>query len=188
MKSRKIWNTNCILLVLITFQSVCLINAQNKEAGLNNGFGFGFNVNQYQNDFGMGLNVTSPYFANDQVAIRIKGNLMFTENIKDSVTRWTPYAQFSMGIVGIGGMVGESTRIYGEGGMVALNASDEISSAGLVLGGYGLLGFEFFANSSLNYFIEIGGIGTGARADRLINKPMYSNGFLIGAGLRINLK
>ena len=52
------------------------------------------------------------------------------------------------------------------------------------MGGYGLFGFEFFMNSRNNYFIEIGGVGTGAVADKVANSPIYSNGLLINVGFR----
>ena len=39
----------------------------------------------------------------------------------------------------------------------------------------------------MNYFIEMGGVGTGAIAEKSIGKPIYSNGFLLSVGLRVNL-
>ncbi|HEY5825345.1 MAG TPA: hypothetical protein VIT44_13315, partial [Cyclobacteriaceae bacterium] len=65
---------------------------------------------------------------------------------------------------------------------------DKFSSEQFVFGGYGLFGFEFFMHSSSNYFIELGGIGTGARADKIASQPIYSNGFLISTGFRLNLE
>ena len=38
-----------------------------------------------------------------------------------------------------------------------------------------------------SYFIEIGGIGTGATADKVANKPIYSNGLMLSTGFRIYL-
>jgi hypothetical protein len=75
-------------------------------------------------------------------------------------------------------------RLYGEGGVIVLFPSSEFSSESEVLGGYGLFGFEFFFSHQSNYFIEIGGIGTGAVADKASGKPIYSNGLLINVGLR----
>ncbi|MBC8485793.1 MAG: hypothetical protein H8D45_07100, partial [Bacteroidetes bacterium] len=76
-------------------------------------------------------------------------------------------------------------RLYGEGGIISLFPSDEFSSEEFVFGGYGLFGFEFYMNSRSNYFIEIGGVGTGATADNITNEPIYSNGLLISTGFRI---
>jgi hypothetical protein len=36
----------------------------------------------------------------------------------------------------------------------------------------------------VSYLIELGGIGTGARADHLPTKPLLANGFLITVGMR----
>ena len=71
---------------------------------------------------------------------------------------------------------------------ICLLPSKELSNNDFVMGGYGLLGFEFFVSKGFNYYIEIGGAGTGARAEKLINKPIYSNGFLIGIGIRVFFK
>lgn len=173
--------------------SVCVffsvhLKAQENEHFPNNGFGIGFNINQYQQDFGFGLNLVSPYFASNKIAIRLKTNLMFNENIKNNTTDWDPYSNLSLGIIGVGGMVSERIRLYGEGGMIALFPSLAFSSESFVQGGYGQFGFEFFLSKCFNYYIEIGGIGTGARADKITNNPFYSNGLILGSGFRMFLK
>jgi hypothetical protein len=40
----------------------------------------------------------------------------------------------------------------------------------------------------VSYFIELGGIGVGANADKVPGKPIYSNGFLISVGVRGYIK
>src|SRR5690606_28650161 len=52
----------------------------------------GLQINQYQQDFGFGLNFTSPYFANERIALRLRGNLMYNQHVLDGETQWTPYA------------------------------------------------------------------------------------------------
>jgi hypothetical protein len=56
------------------------------------------------------------------------------------------------------------------------------------MGGYGLFGFEFFFTKFGNYFIEIGAVGTGAKADKVASKPIYSNGLTVSTGMRFILK
>lgn len=172
-------------LALIVFGLIGVANGQ--EEKISNKFGMGFQLNQYQNDFGLGLNMTSPYFAHNRIAVRLRGNLMANEHVKNNETIWTLYSNISLGLIGVAGKVGDFIRLYGEGGIVGLFPSDEFSSEEFVFGGYGLFGFEFYANSKSNYFIEIGGIGTGATADNITNKPIYSNGLLISTGFRIQL-
>lgn len=62
--------------------------------------------------------------------------------------------------------------------------SDAFSSRSVQFGGYGLFGFEFLLDQHMRYFLEAGGVGTGARADRIEGAPIYSNGFVINVGVR----
>jgi len=158
-----------------------------QEQNLNNGFGFGFQLNEYQNDFGLGLNITSPLIANNRLALRLRANLIFNENIQNNETVWTPYSNISLGLVGLAGTINNRIRLYGEGGIIALFPSSDFSTESIKIGGYGVFGFEFFFHKGGNYFIEIGGVGTGAVADKIENKPIYSNGLLISTGFRFYL-
>ncbi len=159
------------------------VYAQNNE--LNKNFGLGFQLVQYQNDFGLGFNMTSPYFLYNRLAAVAKGNLMWNEHIDNSAeTTWSNYSNVSLGIKVFSGNVGQHIRLYGEGGVLIIQPSSSFSSKNSELGGYGLFGFEFFMNEHGNYFIEIGGIGTGAVADKIALKPFYSNGLLLSTGFR----
>jgi hypothetical protein len=160
-------------------------NKKNNKESISSKMGIGFNLSEYQNNFGLGLHITSPYFVYNRIAIRLKGNLMYNEYVKDQKTKWEPYSNLSLGIVGVGGEIKNNMRIYGEGGPVFLFPSNDFSSEEFVFGGYGLFGFEFYMSPSFNYHIEIGGVGTGATADKIKNKPFYSNGLLINTGFRI---
>ncbi len=173
---------------LITLFMLAMLFHQPKAQNtyINEGHGFGFQLNQYQKDFGFGLQYSSPVFWNS-IGLRLKYNLMFHEHLKDSITTWTPYSNLSLGLIGFAGTVGSGIRIYGEGGLVLLFPSSSFSSHSVDVGGYGVFGFEFFPYNSFNYFIELGGIGTGAKADKLPFQPIYSNGFSISTGFRITL-
>lgn len=161
------------------------INLNAQDSQLHSGFGAGFQLVQYQNDFGFGLNLTSPLLAKNRLGFRVKSNLMFNEHLKNGDTTWSPYGNISIGMMGIGGVINERIRLYGEGGIIALLPSSEFSSENMELGGYGLFGFEFFFSNFGNYFIEIGGVGTGAKADNLETKPIYSNGLTLSVGFRV---
>ena len=158
-------------------------NAQN-DISIANGFGLGGQLTQHQQDFGLGLQLTSPFFVGNSLALRLRGNLMWNQHVQDQETTWSPYSNVSLGLVGAGQQIGNSIRLYGEGGIVLLFPSGEFSDESLVLGGYGVFGFEFFMAKFINYYIELGGIGTGATANLVPNKPIYSNGFLINVGFR----
>ena len=153
-----------------------------------NGFGFGMHLAQYQRDFGLGLNVTSPYFINDRTALRLRANMAWNEHLDTSnEMTWSKYSSMSIGFTNIAGQIADRIRIYGEGGIQLLFPSDLISTSNLEMGGYGLFGFEFFMSDHHNYFIELGGLGIGAKADKLATKPIYSNGFVMNVGFRLQL-
>lgn len=45
-----------------------------------NSFAVGLNINQFQNDFGLGVHVISPYFANNSVAVKLGGNFQLRKS------------------------------------------------------------------------------------------------------------
>lgn len=119
------------------------------------------------------------------MAVRVKGNLMWNEHLNsNSETTWSSYSNASLGFVQSVGEIKNFLRVYGEGGAIFLFPSDKFSSKSIQFGGYGLFGFEFFFDQHLNYFLEAGGVGTGAKADKISGKPIYSNGFIINVGVR----
>lgn len=169
----------------ISIAVILLALQTHAQERLNKNFGIGGQVGQHQRDFGIGLNMTSPYFAHGKMAVRLRGNLVWNEHLnRDSETTWSSYSNLSIGFVQSVGEINNFVRIYGEGGAIMLFPSSEFSSKSIQVGGYGLFGFEFFFDKHFNYFVEAGGIGTGAKADKIVGKPIYSNGFLINVGVR----
>lgn len=166
--------------------------ADDKEA--NDGFSMGMQLNQYHRDFGIGAQITSPFFAKDLFAFRLKGNYQFFEHIDSDTASssfgemtWTPYSNITFGLVINGGLMKNVVKLYAESGLIAVFPSNAFSSQSSEIGGYGVFGFEFFMDQANSYFIDIGGIGTGASADKIATNPIYSNGFLISAGYRLTL-
>jgi len=148
----------------------------------------GFNLNRFQDDFGCGLTVTTPYFVKDKFAMRLSGNLSSHEGVPQnkSESTWMTYTTLRFGVVTVAGMIAKSIRLYSEGGVVAIIPDSDLSDEEN-FGGYGVFGFEFFMTNSdkrvySSYFIELGGIGTGATAEKISGKPFYSNGFMISVG------
>ncbi len=177
---------NKSILAICALLLVTGVTAQNSIKP-NRGFAFGFHLNQYQQDFGYGVNITSPLFFRDGVAIRLRGNMMFNQNPLNGQSTWMPYGNLTLGLVGIASQVNAHLRIYGEGGVIGLFPSSDFSSESFVFGGYGLFGFEFSFVRFGNYFVEVGAAGTGARADKIPTSPIYSNGLTVSAGLRFVL-
>lgn len=155
-----------------------------EESAIRNGLQTGFQINQYQDDFGLGLTLTSP-FVGEFFALRIRANLMFNENTRNEKAEWDAYYNITAGLVGVGGHVTDRIRLYGEGGFIGLFPASEFSDKDFKAGGYGAFGFEFFMDPRRNYFIEIGGVGTDARKDKVTGQPLYSNGLTISTGFRV---
>lgn len=145
----------------------------------------GFNISQYQKDFGVGLHLISPYFLMESVAIKAGTNLQWLENFNGKETTWTPYQNIQLGTRGRSFNVTQNIAIYGEGGIVILLPNRDFSAQQTIIGGYGLIGFEFKIIQKFGYFIELGGVGTGATADKIAGMPIYSNGFLTNVGFKI---
>lgn len=174
-----------LLLGIVSFGALQL-NAQSEDLSARK-LGIGFSINQIQKDFGVGLHLVSPYFAKSTVAIRLGGNFQWFEHINDeSEMTWTPYNNLQFGIRARQAVVESKLFVYGEGGSMIVFPNSDFSSESTEFGGYGLFGFEFKPISNFGFFAEFGGVGLGAKADKILGKPIYSNGFLNQVGLRFN--
>lgn len=152
-----------------------------------NSFGVGININQFQNDFGLGVHIISPYFANNSVAVRLGANLQWLQHIDNNETTWSPYSNIQLGFRGRHQIIENKLFVYGEGGTVLILPNSAFSTKQKLFGGYGLFGFEFSYSNRLGYFIELGGMGTGAKADKIQSQPIFSNGFTASTGFRFRL-
>lgn len=149
----------------------------------------GYNVNDYGHDFGVGLNITSPYFAFKTLALRASTNYQ-RFNYIDTTGKynWMAYQNIKIGILSSAFIANRAIRVYGEGGVAILMCPPEMTSVHTSIAGYGLFGFEFFISKGFSYFIELGAIGTKTTAEVLPTKPYFSNGFTSSIGLRLYLK
>ncbi len=153
----------------------------------NKGFDLGFQLNQFQQDFGIGLNVAFPAIINDRLVIHLRGNWMWNQHIYNNQSTWSDYANVMLGLSSPKAMISKNIGLYGEGGAIAILPNQRFSSKNAVFGGYGLFGFEFFFDPTFNYFIELGGVGSRATEDNLPEKGIYSNGFITTVGFRVCL-
>lgn len=151
-------------------------------------FSLGYNLNQFGKDFGVGFNLNSPYIKK-VVAIKSSMSFQWVETGSDKGTEWMSYQNIRLGVASSAATLCDCVRLYGEGGATLLILDPKISTNPVSIGGYGIFGFEFFMGPpeqpGMSYFIELGGIGTGATADKLVNKPLLSNGFITSTGFRI---
>jgi hypothetical protein len=161
-------------------------SAQTKELSRN--WALGYQMGKFQEDFSLGVNVTSPYFSKGWLALRLRANVAWHEHINENGNEdWTEYSNVSIGLVSRAADLGGFVRLYGEGGLLLLVPNGSIDSDTVVPTGYGFFGFEFFSHERFNYFLEAGG-GGGSVADKLVTNNIYANGFIIQTGFRIHLK
>ncbi len=95
-----------IFLCLLSVVLIQTVKAQENE--ISNKMSLGFQLNQYQRDFGLGIQATTPYFAQGNMAVRFRANYMYlehldTENLLDLEMTWTPYFNICIGLVGVSG-------------------------------------------------------------------------------------
>ena len=176
----------CIALLLI-FTGSSVVFAEDSVGSKYSHLSLGFNLNNFHHDFGFGVNLTTPYFLNNRVAVRFSANSSYFEGIPINKTEydWMPYTIYKLGIIGTSAMINDLIRLYGEGGVIFIIPNSCFSEKN-GLGGYGHFGFEFSVDSCspVCYFIELGSVGTSARAEKILNKPIYANGFATSVGLR----
>lgn len=177
-----------LVLVLCSLDAV-MCHGQQGEGQPSARFSVGYHLNNYQADFGMGVSVTSPFIAHQKLAFRMRANWQYHQHpdISTDASTWSGYPLFTVGVVTGHSLINNQIRVYGEGGSVALLPNHIVSNQHVIFGGYGIFGFEFYARPSVLYFIELGGMGTGAKEDKLPGKAIYSNGFITTVGMRFHL-
>ena len=181
LQSRKLKDVALLFLLAAGLLTSNLASAQTKS----NRTEIGFNLSQYQKDFGVGLHVISPYFFKETIAIKAGTNRQWLQHFNGTETIQTAYHNIQLGMRGRSHLVTQNISLYGEGGVFMILPNSHFSSHSLELGGYGLFGFEFRIVPRFAYFIELGGVGIGATADKIAGKPIYSNGFLTNVGIKI---
>jgi hypothetical protein len=174
-----------IILAILLFVASHTAWSQSEKT---NALAVGFNLHQYQRDFGLGLNFTSPY-SSGGLAGRFEANLQWLEHYPTSADSptWSSYFNIKAGFVSRNFVVDDKLAVYGEGGVIVLFPSSTFSSHSTQFGGYGVFGFEFRPTHFVGQYLELGGLGTGAKADKSSGKPVYSNGFMISTGIRFSL-
>jgi hypothetical protein len=135
-----------VLLILIMICAGTCAGLSAEEAGttvtgglsLPAGFAFGVDLADRAGHLAWGVDVTSPYFFWERVAVRLRGELLFDNR------EWNTFFMTKAGLVGVGGKVGKNIRLYGEGGILLVFPHSDFSSEDFVFGGYGHFGMDFF--------------------------------------------
>lgn len=180
---------NIPILILICISITAHAQIENLPLRKNN-ISAGFKLMNSGGDFAFGAELTSPFFFHKHVTVRANVTQQYYSNTDQTLgtNLWTPYTTAKLGVVGVGGTPVPFLRMYGEGGFTTTFANSDISTTEMSTGAYGWFGFEFFMSSeeteSFSYYIELGGIYSNIRAEKLPNRPIYNNGFVAGTGFR----
>lgn len=171
--------------IIFLFSTGCVF-AQQMSADQQK-FAIGAGIQRQQNDFGVGINLTSPYFASGAIAVRAQAAINWLDADVDEGDSWQPYMSNRLGVVARKAVIADKVNVYGEAGALLLLPHESFSDTELRSGGYGLFGFELCLSPSLVQYLEVGGMGTGAKAEKLPGSPIYANGLHIGVGMRYHL-
>jgi hypothetical protein len=165
--------------------------AQNAKEGAS----LGFDLVRLQDDFGFGLDATSPALVH-WIRFRLAGGVAWyphaTEEVNGVVSnsRWAPIYHGRLLVEAGPSFSGEQViRPYAFGGPVVIAASGLTGNEGhaVEFGGVGGFGLEARFRSRdregpVTYFFELGGIGSSAKTE--MTHDTIASGFFLSAGFR----
>ncbi|HEU5058159.1 MAG TPA: hypothetical protein VFU21_16620 [Kofleriaceae bacterium] len=158
------------------------------------GWAVGYTLHRFQDDFGTGASLSTPRFLRGSLRVTLGGGVSWSPHAvtADGDQDWARYGGARLVLEGGARAEGSPVRLYGFGGPMLLALPSRLSDDELAVGGIGGFGFEYYfmkggQDGPVSYFTELGGAGTGARADNQPGRPMLANGFFVTVGLRWTL-
>jgi hypothetical protein len=151
----------------------------------------GFSLQRFQDDFGLAGLLASPTFANDHMRLKLGGGVAFYPYAANAQNEqeWANYGHVRLVFEGGLRPSGSPIRLYGFGGPIVYVMPDRLAGTTAAFGGIGGFGFEYYfmvrggdRDGPISYFVELGGVGVGAKADHLPGKPVVGTGFSIATG------
>lgn len=148
-------------------------------------WGFGFQLSEWGNDFGVGGHVTSPFLF-DVFAIDLGYQQKFNSDYLLPEHAWDPYGIIDIGVRSKAGQITPWFHMYGFGRMGILAVTPDSWDASTISGSGGF-GFEFNTHNSgfspVSYYIELG--GRGGLDTGLNGEPSTAGGFQVSTGFRM---
>ncbi len=158
------------------------------------GWALGYTLHRFQDDFATGGSLATPRFARGSLRVTLAGGVAWSPHAVSAGgdQDWARYGSARLVLEGGARSEGSPVRLYGFGGPMLLALPSRLSDDAFHLGGIGGFGFEYYfmragTDGPVSYFTELGGAGTGARADKQPGRPMLANGFFVTVGLRLTL-
>jgi hypothetical protein len=161
------------------------------ETAEKTGVALGLQLQRFQDDFGLGATFVSPAFGPWVRWAATGGVAWYPHAVRtDGMLGWEAFYHGRVTVEVGPPFRGDSiVRPYGFGGAVMLGLPGALSKDSLAYGGVGGFGFEFRfrtprRDGPVTYFMELGAIGTNAKASRFTTNESIASGFLIAAGFR----
>jgi len=153
------------------------------------------NFNQLPDDFKLGINVSTPYFLDNWLSIRLEFDYGFFRGIPASSIysneTWSTYYAFKSGIIVVASQRTAIIRPYVELGGIGFIPSSEFTEEKFAWGIYGLLGFEllFDPESFYCFYFEFNGTGilSGGDTSKFLPPAIYGTGIIVTLGYRFYL-
>lgn len=149
------------------------------------GWGVGFQLNEWGNDFGMGISAFSPEFFG-ALTIDVSYVNQFRSSITISGEAWQPYGMATLGVRGKAGQITPWFHMYGFGRVSFMTNGPSDWNTDKITGSGGF-GFEFNTQgaglSPVSYYIEMGGYGGFSNVHPL--HQSVAGGFGTTVGLRV---
>jgi hypothetical protein len=154
----------------------------------------GFDLMRLQDDFGLGATVSSPTLLH-WMRLTLGGGIAWYPHgvAANGDETWDMFGHGRLVVeVGPTFQKGIPVRPYGFGGASALVLPSSLSATQMRFGGVGGFGLELAFMSGersgpVTYYMEIGGCGYGASAEKLPTNPDVASGLLLNAGFRAYL-
>lgn len=152
------------------------------------GMTVGMQLTEVGQNYGVGLNASSPTFASGVLAVRATATMHYYEipGTSEAEMVWSRFGQFRLGMVSNSPVCACGVRVYGETGPVAVRPNSAFSNGNWQVGWYGLFGAEFELSRNSLFFFEMGGQGvTSENTGIRLGGASFGNGFIASAGYRI---
>ncbi|HEY9045513.1 MAG TPA: hypothetical protein VIN08_06435 [Ohtaekwangia sp.] len=150
-------------------------------------FSLGVSGGEFADNSWAGVEISSPGIFHNRVCFRLKGNMHWLEQYKARYNHWARFSTLAASVV-VYTNINERARWFFDVGPFFIVPQDKISDRKYTCGISGTGGVEVFVlhseQGNLSYHFGIGAGYAKGYADKLEDKPCYSNGLIFSNGFR----
>lgn len=183
----KVYKTKYFILFLLFSAFSTHVFAQKKELNYRTGWIIGYQLNEFGDDFGVGLTLLSPQMYK-RFHINVSYDYQYLRYQTIIEEDWKPYQQLRLGFITKSPLIKGKLDVYGGGGLLVGFLPNSMDSEKVRFGGSGTFGFSLYWYEGFTYFFEMGGTGGLGSASKLNGKPLIGNGLYKSVGFRVHFK